>query len=76
MKNKISAEVIKDLTERKNRSREYLRSLSPLEKVEKLVELQERQYQLLEIREAAGGRPIPEKWRKWRKARDEFSANK
>ncbi len=49
----------------------YLRSLSPLEKIEKLVQLQEQYYQMLEIREQNGGRPIPEKWQKWHKARFE-----
>lgn len=65
----LQSEVIKDLTERKERSREYLRSLSPEEKIAKLVQLQEQYYQMLEIREENGGRPIPEKWRKWHKAR-------
>jgi hypothetical protein len=46
-----------------------LRSLSPIEKVEKLVLLQEQFYQILAIREQNGGKPIPEKWRKWRIAR-------
>lgn len=51
--------------------RGYLRSLSPLEKIEKLVQLQEQYYQMLLIREQNGGKPIPEKWRKWYKARFE-----
>ena len=50
-------------------SKGYLRSLSPLEKIEKLVQLQEQYYQMLLIREQNGGRPIPERWRKWHKAR-------
>ena len=73
MKNNLQNEVINDLNKRKKHSREYLRSLSPLEKVEKLVELQERYYQMLLIREQNNGRPIPEKWRKWRAARLETS---
>lgn len=65
------SEVIKDLTKRKKVSRDYLRSLSPIEKIEKLVQLQEQYYQMLVIREQNGGRPIPEKWRKWYRARFE-----
>ncbi len=69
MSKKSDTEIIKDLQKRKKTSREYLRSLSPLEKIEKLVNLQEQYYQMLLIREQNGGRPIPEKWRKWHKAR-------
>ena len=71
MKNNPQTEVISDLTRRKKTSREFLRSLSPEEKIAKLVELQERYYKMLEIREQNGGRAIPERWRKWHKARYE-----
>ena len=73
MNNKLQDEVIEDLNRRKKVSRNYLRSLSPLEKIEKLVQLQEQYYQMLLIREKNGGRSIPEKWRKWHKARYENS---
>ena len=69
MKNSLKSEVIKNLNNRKKSSRSYLRSLSPLEKVEKLVQLQEQSYQMLLIREQNGGKPIPERWRKWYQAR-------
>jgi hypothetical protein len=71
MKNRLQSEIIEDLTRRKKRSREFLRALSPEEKIAKLVELQERYYKMLEAREQNGGRPIPEKWQKWYKARYE-----
>jgi hypothetical protein len=71
MKNDLQNEVISDLKKRKKRSREFLRSLSPEEKIAKLVELQERYYQMLKTREENGGRAIPERWRKWHKARYE-----
>ena len=67
----LQTESIKNLTERKKKSREYLRSLSPEEKIAKLVQLQKQYYQMLKIREENGGCPIPEKWRKWHKARCE-----
>ncbi|HQU83069.1 MAG TPA: hypothetical protein PKY59_08100 [Pyrinomonadaceae bacterium] len=71
MKNNFDKKVIEDLNDRKKTSRSYLRSLSLPEKVEKLVQLQNQYYQMLLIREQNGGRPIPEKWRKWYKARFE-----
>lgn len=71
MKNDLQTEVIEDLKRRKKRSHEYLRSLSPSEKIAKLVELQERCYEMLKTREENGGRAIPERWRKWHAARYE-----
>lgn len=58
-----------ELRERKNASREYLRSLPLEEKIERLVDLQERYYEMLVLRASNGGRPIPSKWQKWHAAR-------
>ena len=71
MKNKkqLQAAGVADLKRRKKISRDYLRSLSPIEKIAKLVVLQNQYYEMLHIREQSGGRAIPEKWRKWYKAR-------
>ncbi len=71
MKSNLQSEIINDLTRRKRISREYLRSLSPSEKIAQLVALQEKYYQMLLVREQNGGRPIPERWRKWHEARYE-----
>ncbi len=71
MNNGLQAKIIEDLENRKKVSREFLRSLSPTEKIAKLVDLQEQYYAMLEIREQNGGRVIPEKWRKWQTARNE-----
>ncbi len=71
MKNDLQAQIIADLKRRKKTSREFLRSLSPEEKIAKLVEMQERYYEMLKLREQNGGREIPEKWRKWHTARYE-----
>lgn len=71
MKDKLQTEIIEDLKRRKKKSREFLRSLSPEEKIAKLVELQEQYYAMLKTREQNGGRKIPEKWRKWHSARYE-----
>ena len=51
---------------------DYIEGFDDTEKVEKLVQLQEQYYQMLIIREQNGGRPIPEKWKKWHKARYEI----
>jgi hypothetical protein len=71
MKSNLQTEIIEDLTRRKKVSREFLRALSPTEKIARLADLQEQYYKMLEIREQNGGRPIPERWRKWHKARYE-----
>jgi hypothetical protein len=71
MKNHLQTEVVEDLKCRKQTSRKYLSSLSPTEKIAKLVELQEHYYEMLKIREQNSGKVIPERWRKWHKARYE-----
>ena len=65
----MSSSQIEELTKRKETSRSYLRSLSPETKIAQLINLQERYYEMLIVREANGGRPIPEKWQKWHTAR-------
>jgi hypothetical protein len=62
-------ESISQLTKRKNAARAFLMSLSPDNKIAKLVALQEQYYSTLELREANGGKAIPPKWRKWFAAR-------
>lgn len=71
MKNNLQTEIIDDLTRRKQASRKFLSSLSPAEKIVRLACLQEQYYQMLVVRVENGGRPVPEKWRKWHKARCE-----
>ena len=65
--------AVQDLERRKQISRGLLRSLSPIEKIEKLAQLQEQYYQFLTIREQNGGKPIPDRWRKWYRARREYA---
>lgn len=57
------------LAKRKAESRAYLRSLSPDEKIARLVALQEQYYSILVARQENGGKPVPGKWRKWYAAR-------
>lgn len=57
------------LAERKAKSRAYLRSRPPEEKIRILMDLQEHYYEFLKLREINGGKPVPERWIKWRAAR-------
>jgi len=68
--------VIDDLVRRKKRFREYMRNLSPTEKIRALESLQRRTYELLKVREENGGRPIPADWRRWRRAQDDLGIKK
>ena len=65
----MSSSQIEELTKRKETSHSYLRSLSPEAKIAQLINLQERYYEMLTVREANGGRPIPKKWQKWHASR-------
>jgi hypothetical protein len=58
-----------DLARRKAESRAFLQSLSPDEKIARLVNLQEQYYSLLVAREENGGKPIPLRWKRWYTAR-------
>ncbi len=60
---------VQELKRRRDIARQYLRSLSPEEKIACLMDWQERYYEMLSIRETNGGKPIPTKWMKWHEAR-------
>jgi hypothetical protein len=59
---------IEQLKKQKRIFRNYMKHLSVAEKINHLTNLQWQYYELLEIREKNGGRPIPEKWQRWRNA--------
>lgn len=65
-------EQIEQLKQSKARLRSYTRGLSPTEKIRQVELLQKRYFALLEAREANGGRPIPEIWRRWKRAQKEL----
>lgn len=69
MKNDNKNGAVAELARRKQISRDYLRAMSPTQKVAKLVELQEHYFEMLKLREQNGGRPMPERWKKWYAAR-------
>ncbi len=62
-------ETVKDLVDRKAESRAFLRSLSPEDKIARLVDLQQQYFSVLKAREASGGKPVPSEWQKWYEAR-------
>jgi len=64
------------LVERKRRYRSYIRSLPLTERLRQLETLQEQSYEILRIREANGGRPIPEGWRRWANAQEDVVTKK
>lgn len=66
-------EIVFNLVQRKKTQREKMQLLSTTERITKLVELQEKYYYFLIACEQNGGRPIPEKWKKWYRARFESS---
>ncbi|MEO8074546.1 MAG: hypothetical protein ABI686_15020 [Acidobacteriota bacterium] len=51
MKNDLQAEIIEDMKRSKKCSREYLRNLTPTEKIAKLVDLQKQYHAMLKLRE-------------------------
>ncbi len=58
------------LTEQKTKYRAYVRNLPLSERLRQLEELQEQTYEILRIREANGGRPVPAGWQHWARAQD------
>jgi|GEM_PF-1226125 len=47
----------------------YVKNLSLSDRLRRLERLQEQTYEILSIREKNGGKPIPQAWQKWAKAR-------
>ncbi len=64
------------LVEQKKKYRAYARSMPLSDRLRALETLQEQSYEILRIREANGGRPIPEGWRRWMMAQEELAIKK
>ncbi|NOT46225.1 MAG: hypothetical protein HOP17_00550 [Acidobacteria bacterium] len=60
------------LAEQKKKYRVRARNLPLAERLRNLEELQEQSYEILRIREANGGPPIPEDWQRWAKGQEEL----
>ena len=64
------------LPTQKQKYRDYARNLPLSERLRQLERLQERNYEILRLREANGGRPIPEGWRRWADAQQGLAIKK
>lgn len=53
------------LAEQKRKYRSHVRSLPLMERLRQLEELQGQSYDILRIREANGGKPVPLAWKRW-----------
>ena len=60
------------LVDQKRVYREHVRSLSLGDRLRRLEALQEQTYEILRIREANGGSPIPVGWKRWAKAQESY----
>ncbi len=60
------------LVEQKRKYREHNRNMSLSDRLRQLEALQEQTYEILCIREANGGKPVPEGWQRWARAQDEI----
>jgi len=56
--------------EQKRKYREHVRNMSLSDRLRQLEALQEQTYEILRIREANGGKPIPEDWQRWARAQE------
>ena len=59
---------VAELRSRKASVRATMRNMTPTQKIIQLEALQERFYELLEIRRQNFGRPIPDEWQRWKRA--------
>lgn len=58
------------LIEQKKTYRAHVRTLPLSDRLRQLETLQEHSYEILCIREANGGKPVPEGWRRWARAQE------
>lgn len=64
------------LVEQKQKYRTKVRNMPLGDRLRQLEALQEQSYEILHIREANGGRSIPEGWQRWAKAQDDLARQK
>jgi hypothetical protein len=58
--------------EQKRKYRIHARNLSLSNRLRQLEALQEQSYEILRVREASGGRPVPTAWQRWAEAQSEI----
>ena len=59
---------LKLFLEQKRKFRNHARNMPLRDRLRQLETLQEQSYEILRIREANGGKPIPRGWQKWAEA--------
>lgn len=62
--------------EQKAKYREHRKGLSLSDRLRTLETLQDQSYEILRIREANGGTPIPSDWRRWAEAQSDIGLKK
>lgn len=62
--------------EQKRTYRDRVRNMSLSDRLRQLEALQEQSYEILRIREANGGSPVPAGWRRWAEAQDDIGTRK
>jgi hypothetical protein len=62
--------------EQKEKYRSYVRNLSLSDRLRQLEDLQAQSYEILRIREANGGVPVPAGWRRWAEAQNDIGLKK
>jgi len=60
----------------KRKYRENVRNRSLIERLRELEALQEQSYEILRVRAANGGVPIPLGWQRWAEAQNEIGLKK
>lgn len=62
--------------EQKRRYRVHVRDLSLGDRLRQLEALQEQSYEILRVREANGGKPVPTEWQLWAEAQNEIGSKR
>ena len=62
--------------EQKQKYRTHARNMSLSDRLRQLEALQEQSYEILRIREANGGKPVPAEWRRWAEAQSDLGSKK
>lgn len=72
----MNSDSREQLIKRKETYRAYARKLPLNERLKQLESLQEQSYEIMRIREANGGKPVSEGWRRWAQAQEELAIKK
>ena len=62
--------------EQKRTYRDFVKNMSLSDRLRQLEALLEQTYEILRVREANGGRPVPAGWRRWAKSQCDIGIKK